>query len=290
MLGLDYNERVAHEMQNIPLSYYYVDKKHPAYHAPLHWHRPSEIVRVLSGKLKMYLDGKKIIVMPGDILFINQEIIHGFSPIDCVYEIINFDADEILLRTSLCKDALRIFTSSHVNVLPFHPTEDAALHHIANQLFTFASVESSDSDLLVLGALFQLLGTIYAKHHYTENYKSSTNAKVFKPLLEYIEKSYMKPITLADMAQVSGMSTSHFSVLFHDFFRQTPIDYLNAYRIERACLFLINSDYPVTEVAYKCGFNDSAYFAKVFRKYKNSTPKKYRTIFTVPTNEGSVKK
>ena len=32
MLGLDYNERVAHEMQNIPLSYYYVDKKHPAYH------------------------------------------------------------------------------------------------------------------------------------------------------------------------------------------------------------------------------------------------------------------
>ena len=53
MLGLDYNERVAHEMQNIPLSYYYVDKKHPAYHAPLHWHRPSEIVRVLSGKLKM---------------------------------------------------------------------------------------------------------------------------------------------------------------------------------------------------------------------------------------------
>ena len=29
MLGLDYNERVAHEMQNIPLSYYYVDKNHP---------------------------------------------------------------------------------------------------------------------------------------------------------------------------------------------------------------------------------------------------------------------
>lgn len=276
MLGLDYNERVAHEMQNIPLSFYHVDEKHPAYHAPLHWHRPSEIVRVVSGKLKMYLDGKKIIVSPGDILFINQEIIHGFFPIDCVYEIINFDADEILMRTSLCKDALRIFTSSHVSVLPFHPTEDAAIHHLANQLFTFASVESSDYGLLVLGALFELLGTIYAKHHYTENYKSSTNAKLFKPLLEFIEKSYMKPITLAEMAQVSGMSTSHFSVLFREFFRQTPIDYLNSYRIERACLLLINSDLPVTEVAYQCGFNDSAYFVKVFKKYKKMTPKKYR--------------
>ena len=32
----------------------------------------------------------------------------------------------------------------------------------------------------------------------------------------------------------------------------------------------------VDEIAYRCGFNDSAYFAKVFRKFKNSTPKKYR--------------
>lgn len=134
--------------------------------------------------------------------------------------------------------------------------------------------------MLILGALFELLGTIYAKHHYTENAKSSSSAKLFKPLLEYIEKSYMNTITLADMAQVSGMSTSHFSLLFHDFFRQTPIDYLNSYRVERACLFLINTDFPVTEVAYRCGFNDSAYFVKVFKKYKKITPKKYRSTLS----------
>lgn len=280
MLGLDYNERVAHEMQNIPLSYYYVDKKHPAYHTPLHWHRPAEMVRVLSGKLKIYLDEETKTVTPGDILFINQQVIHGFSPINCVYEIINFDAEEISLRTSLCKDALRIFTNNHVNVLPFTSNENNLLFCVANQLFDFATVESKDYGLLVLGTLFELLGLIYTQHHYIENFKSSTNTKVFKPLLEFIEKSYMKPITLSDMAQISGMSTSHFSVLFHDFFRQTPIDYLNSYRIERACLLLINSDYPVTEVAYKCGFNDSAYFTKVFKKYKDCTPKKYRTEFT----------
>lgn len=281
MLGLDYNERVAHEMDNIPISYYYVDQKHPAYHAPLHWHRPSEIVRVLSGKLKMYLDEKKILLLPGDILFINQEIIHGFFPQNCVYEIIDFDADEILLRTSLCKDALRIFTNSQVSILPFDPAEDIGIHHIATQLFTYASMESNDSDLLVLGALFEFLGMIYANQHYIENYKSSTNTKLFKPLLEFIENSYMKPITLQDMAQVSGMSTSHFSVLFRKFFHQTPVDYLNSYRIERACLFLINSDLPVTEIAYRCGFNDSAYFVKVFKKYKLLTPKKYRSSITI---------
>lgn len=287
MLELDYNERVANEMQNIPLSFYYVDKSHPAYHAPVHWHRSTEIVRVINGELKMYLNGKEIIAKPDDIVFINQEVLHGFFPQDCVYEIIDFDADEILLRTSLCKNALQIFTNSHVNILPFHPTENAVLCHITNQLFTFASSESGENDLLILGALFELLGTIYAKHHYTENYKSSSNSKLFKPLLEFIDKSYMKPMTLADMAQVSGMSISHFAALFHDFFRQTPIDYLNSYRIERACLFLINSDLPVTEVAYRCGFNDSAYFAKVFKKYKNITPKKYRSTLSISTDKKS---
>jgi len=279
MLGLDYNERVANEMQNIPLSFYHLDEKHPAYHAPLHWHRPSELVRVISGKLKMYLDGKKTLVLPGEILFINQGIIHSFFPLDCVYEIINFDTDELLLHTALCKEALRIFSSSRVNVLPIHQIETASIHHLANQLFDFAGRESPDDSLLVLGALFELLGAIYANHHYTENVRASSNAKRFKPLLEFVEKSFMKSITLTDMAKVCNLSVSHFSVLFHEFFRQTPLDYLNSYRIERACLLLTNTDLPVTEVAYRCGFNDSAYFVKVFKKYKNSTPKKYRDAY-----------
>lgn len=277
MLGLNCNEQVSREMQNFPLSYSYVDKKHPAYHTPLHWHRPCEIVRVLSGNLKVYLDGNKSIVTQDDIIFINSGIIHGYTPIDCVYEIINFDANKILLSTSLCKDALRIFTNNHVNVLQFHLTKDDALQDTANHLFACASSDSTNKDLIVLGTLFELLGTIYDRHYYTENIKNSADSQLFKPLLEYIEKNYMKSITLSEMAQISGLSTSHFTVLFHDFFRQTPIDYLNAYRIECACLLLINSELSVTEISYQCGFNDSAYFVKVFKKYKNTTPKKYRT-------------
>jgi len=64
--------------------------------------------------------------------------------------------------------------------------------------------------------------------------------------------------------------------VFRDTFQQTPIDYLNYYRIEQACLLLAETLLPITEVAYRCGFNDSAYFVKVFKKYKKLTPKKYR--------------
>ncbi len=276
MLELDYNEKVTHEMKHLPLSFYHVDEKHARYHAPLHWHRPSEIVRVLSGTLEIYLNDQKVTASSGDIIYINREVIHGFAPTNCIYEAINFDIKELLLRTSFCQEGLRIFASKHIIVNPFCLREDAKLHALADHLFSVSSIQTGEHDLLILGALFELLGTICLKQQYTENAKIHTQAKVFKPLLEFIENSYMKPISLTEMAQVSGMSTSHFSVLFRDLFNQTPVDYLNSYRIERACIFLLNSDLPVTEIAYQCGFNDSAYFVKVFKKYKNITPKKYR--------------
>lgn len=55
----------------------------------------------------------------------------------------------------------------------------------------------------------------------------------------------------------------------------TPMDYVNQYRIEQACHQLLTTDFPITEVAFNCGFNDSSYFIKVFKKYKGTTPKKY---------------
>ena len=277
MLELDYNEKVSHEMKYLPLSFYHVDEKHACYHAPLHWHRPSEMVRVIRGTLELSLNEKKISLSSGDIIYINREVIHDYAPTACVYEVINFDIKELLLRTSLCQEGLQFFASKHIIINPFCLCEDPKLHALADNLFDVASVQTGEHDLLILGTLFELLGAICLENQYTENVKTHAQIKVFKPLLEFIEHSYMKTITLAEMAQIAGMSTSHFSVLFRDLFNQTPIDYLNSYRIERACVFLLNSDLPVTEIAYQCGFNDSAYFVKVFKKYKNITPKKYRS-------------
>lgn len=278
MLGLDYNERVSHEMQHLPFSYYLVDQNHTAYFAPAHWHRQLEIVHILEGTLQIFLDERQYTVTAGDMVYINLEVIHSFAPDNCVYEIIDFDADKLLQRTAFCKDALQIFVNHKVHILPEFPIADERLCDILRQLFSLTSNRSDANNLMALGTLFEFLGYVYANHKYADCRNNSGCAKAFRSLLDYIEESYMKPITLADMADVSKMSPSHFSALFRDFFHQTPIDYLNTYRIERASLMLTGTEHPITDIAYRCGFNDSAYFAKVFRKYKGMTPKKYRML------------
>ena len=210
MLGLDYNQQVSNELRNIPLSYHYINDKHPFYYMPLHWHRPCEIVRVISGELIVYMDDDVVHANADEIVFVNQEIIHGYEPKNCTYEVIDFDTNAILLRTSLCKDILYTFTNSEIRVLPFHAVKNADLYDITNRFFRIASQNSRDKDLLLLSTLFELLGTIYIQHHYTDNFRDSKNTNRFRPLLDYIDSSFMNPITTAEMANVCKLSSNHF--------------------------------------------------------------------------------
>ena len=90
-----------------------------------------------------------------------------------------------------------------------------------------------------------------------------------------IESQYDQPLTLSMMAAAAGMSSKYFCRFFAVMTHRKPMDYLNHYRIERACYELSSSDATVTDVAYSCGFNDLSYFIKTFKKYKGMTPGSY---------------
>lgn len=52
--------------------------------------------------------------------------------------------------------------------------------------------------------------------------------------------------------------------------------YVTLYRLKYAQELLANSSLSVNEIASQCGFGDSSYFIKVFRKHFNQTPSEYR--------------
>ena len=74
------------------------------------------------------------------------------------------------------------------------------------------------------------------------------------------------------------MSPKYFCRFFRTITQQTPMDYVNYYRIERAARLLSSADWSVTAVGLECGFNDSSYFVKAFKKYKGITPKQYQKM------------
>ena len=98
----------------------------------------------------------------------------------------------------------------------------------------------------------------------------------YKTILSMIEQHYSEPLSLQALANTVHMNSHYFCRFFKELTDQTPIEYLNSYRVEAACEQLYVSQKSILEIALDCGFNDVSYFIKVFKKYKNLTPSEYR--------------
>jgi AraC-like DNA-binding protein len=118
-----------------------------------------------------------------------------------------------------------------------------------------------------------------AGHYHTERV-------IIKPLtkklsnelkaVEFIDNNYEKHLTIDEIASVAGFSKFHFSRLFKNYTGFTVIEHINGRRCENAKLMLENNSLSISQIAAECGFWESSYFTKVFKKIKGCTPKIYR--------------
>lgn len=279
MHHLDYNEKKQHGTPEFPIGFYHVEEQHPRYHMPFHWHMELEIIHIKEGRLQLFLNDEKVCASSGDIVFINTGVLHGGIPENCIYECAVFEPNTLLMHTDPCKQYIRQITNRKIVVFSHFPREDSPFHFAVKRLFGAMEKQDPGYELSAMGALFELFGVIYQENLYEmkESLPNDSQKKItlLKPVLEYIETSYASTITLEDLSRIAGMSPKYFCRFFHTIIHKTPMDYLNYYRIERACSQFSIKDLTVTEIAYNCGFNDSSYFIRTFKRYKGITPKQY---------------
>ena len=94
--------------------------------------------------------------------------------------------------------------------------------------------------------------------------------------IRHIESRYAERIGLHELSKICSMSKRTFYRVFHQATGQTPLSYLKNFRMERASEHLRNTETSVTEIAFACGFEDSNFFAREFRKATGFSPTQYR--------------
>ena len=272
----DYNEPRQHGTINFPIEYYYVNERHPRYLMPYHWHKEYEIIRILKGHFTITIDGETCSANAGDLIFINQGLIHGGIPENCIYECIVFDLQFLLMHGAAMTQYMTKLTGCSILIQSHFTRCDKDLFAIAAQLFEAVEKKAPAYELNTVGALYLFLGIIFQKNYYTAYTKTTRRnlkeANHIKPVLEYIENHYMEKISLEKMSRIAGISTKYFCRCFKIFFHMTASDYLNYKRVEQACYELTVLDKSVTEVGFDCGFHDTSYFIRIFKKYKGMTP------------------
>lgn len=93
---------------------------------------------------------------------------------------------------------------------------------------------------------------------------------------DYITEHIHESLDRDSMARMIHMSGSGFSRFFKAHTGMTFQEFVTDVRISKACLLLASSDAPITELATQCGYGELSTFNRAFKRYRNTTPTKYR--------------
>lgn len=103
-----------------------------------------------------------------------------------------------------------------------------------------------------------------------------TVTKDFEYVIGYLSQNYHEKIVLKDMAEQLNLSYDYFQHRFKEIVGESPQQFLIRKRLEAAERMLAEGSLSCTEIAYRCGFSNSAQLSTMFKKERKVSPKQYQ--------------
>ncbi|MCH4888532.1 helix-turn-helix transcriptional regulator [Acidaminobacter sp. JC074] len=142
------------------------------------------------------------------------------------------------------------------------------------KVFGYDEICKSLETIIINKILRSVLGKVEKK-------LSITVRKEIEQAIQYMYHHMHQKITLNELAEDVNLSVSRFSKIFKDELETSPMDYLNAIRLERAKRLLLSDQMKIHRIAYECGFSDTSYFTMKFKEKYDETPREFRSNYRI---------
>lgn len=137
-------------------------------------------------------------------------------------------------------------------------------------------IEHNDREMYCIGKIYELFDCILAQSVTKTRVNIDTKLIYMKKIIDFISIKYSEPIHMNDIAKACGLERSYMTRLFKDATKQTPYEYLNAYRIKKACHLLESGGSSIQNIAYAVGYSDAFTFSKAFKRQVGVAPSEFR--------------
>lgn len=105
---------------------------------------------------------------------------------------------------------------------------------------------------------------------------ADTSTERVEKVLEYIAERHYEPHSLSAAARMAHLSQRQFTNLCRRLTNKSFVEYVNTTRLEKAKELLVNTDMPVSAIAFEIGFEEISTFYRAFRKYYKQPPLSFR--------------
>lgn len=276
MNNAELKEREQHGTNEFPIKVH-----HPSgLTAPYHWHDEYEFLFMNFGSAHCRIGAEILELNEGECAFIKGGVLHSLfveDRVDFDFHAIVFHPTLIFSDIDVCNKYISSKYSIKNRFSPNHEAERRIIEMIKlliniyeNRYFAY--------EITVKSLLLQIFSLIFENGLYdiekeTENNKDTKN---LEKVISYIHSNYRRHLSVGDLAEVCGYSTSHFTRFFKAITGKSPIEYINRYKIYLACGMLKSTPLSILDVALECGFENVGYFIKTFKKYTNYTPYEFK--------------
>lgn len=223
---------------------------------------------VISGKGRLVLNNTCYHIGQGDLFLIRPSVVASYAAdMDEPWEYcwVGFngtEAERIIGLTAFHTFAPVLHFANHDNL-------KRLLLNIYNSHGNNPSHETK-----MIGFLYLFLSELVGNTELSMG-EYSTERSYLEKAMRYIQGNYCDPISVDDIAGYANISRSHLYRIFMKKVGISPNEYLSAYRINKACGLLRNSNLKINEIASSVGYNDQLYFSRVFKKLKGVSPSRY---------------
>lgn len=249
---------------------------------PMHWHEEFQFVLIIKGQAIFQIQKEKIILNEGEALFINSGCLHlakDFNHSGCVYICLNVAPSFIVSQ-----ELFRTYVYPYIEATNLSYVLLTTKEHWAKNIID--AILEIDRLIRQNPALYEIdisikLAQIWRNlivNGFQLEYKEAEMLKnqKMKNMLNWIHLHYAEKIVLEDIARAGQLSRSECCRYFKRYIKETPLNYVMQYRIQKSLILLQQPEYNVTEIAYQVGFNSTSYFINQFKKSMYMTPLAYK--------------
>ncbi|MBJ9989483.1 MULTISPECIES: helix-turn-helix transcriptional regulator [Paenibacillus] len=258
-----------------------------------HFHDYYQIWYVSKGEFVHTISNRQYRIRQGDLFLVPPFTLHRVQAFETEGEILGCEfmpafinerfADPSGERRFFDAEYLKHFSQSDCtphSQIAFDGVTDGRIRGLLQDMLGEYEERTPFFEIVLKASLLQLLSIIIrqvngelvkAGFQKIERYRDTMNKVV-----EYIDRNAHEDIKLEHICAISNMSKPTICRLFKEWTGKTFNRYLVDLRISNALVLLQRPSMSITDVCYATGFNELAYFCRIFKKYTGISPNQFR--------------